>query len=186
MASSWQLKELIFKSIKDVLSNTVSVAWNDNKTKQNKTKQYCDILINNEIQIKIKSGQIDKSKQKLTLSGYRLGRFGNDEKKITEFINGNDSSIITVPYHKNKEKEQIDERHIYQIYYLPKDILKISEQEKNNWKKKKNNKFLTNEKGVKFKIVSSMSCQVWWTIPLKLIEEKSEILKIPSFIPTKQ
>ncbi|MGL9687891.1 MAG: hypothetical protein ACQBVK_03940 [Candidatus Phytoplasma sp. TWB_XP] len=167
--SSWQLEELIVKSIKKDLSNTDVVKWSGNNHKIE-----CDILINNKIQLQIKSGKIDKLGINLILSGYRLGRFKEDLEQITKFINQNNSFIITIPYHKNEE--QTNKRHIYQICYLPKDIFKISKL--NIWKKKKKDYFLINNKGVEFKIAPSMSWQIWWTIPLKLIQEKSEILKV--------
>lgn len=72
---AWQLEELIAKAIRSDFSKNEKVVW-----KGNGHDIGCDILINDKIEIQIKSGVI--ANDKLVLSGHRLGRFNGDLKEI--------------------------------------------------------------------------------------------------------
>ena len=123
---AWQLEELIAKAIRSDFNKSDKVVW-----KGNGHDIGCDILVNDNIEIQIKSGAVDNDY--LTLSGHRLGRFKADLQKITEFLNQNLYLLVAVPYYA-KDCE-LGKSHIYQIFYLDTKTLKLEDYPK--WSEKK-------------------------------------------------
>lgn len=159
---AWQLEELIAKAIRSDFSKSEGVIW-----KGNGHDIGCDIIINNKHHIQIKSGKIEGDF--LKLSGHRLGRFNSDLEQISDFLNKNDYVLISVPYYL--EKGDFGKKHVYQIFYIDTNILKIDDH--TSWQKIKKNYFLTNKKGVQLSLHPSMSWQIWWKIPLSILEKNN-------------
>lgn len=160
---AWQLEELIAKAIRSDFTKNEKVVW-----KGNGHDIGCDILINDKIEIQIKSGFIKNDK--LILSGHRLTRFNGNFKDITNFLNKNLYSLITVPY--ETKEDSFGQSHIYQIFYLENSFLKLESDDK--WTKKVSERkkltyFTENSIGVEMAIYPSMSWQIWWYMPLKIL-----------------
>jgi len=166
---AWQLEELIAKAIRSDFSKSDSVVW-----KGNGHDIGCDIIVNKEHEIQIKSGTIKK--ENLILSGHRLGRFKGDFKQITEFLNKNSYLLVSVPY-SNKECQN-GKTHIYQIFYIDSKILKVDSYKE--WKEYKTSYICTNKFGVELSIRPSMSWQIWWKIPINslLDSNKTRLINI--------
>ncbi len=168
---AWQLEELIAKAIRSDFKKSEQVVW-----KGNGHDIGCDISINNQCEMQIKSGVIKKGF--LTLSGHRLTRFKGDLEKITFFLNQNRYLIIAVPYEKKECK--LGKTHIYQIIYLQNEFLEVDNFE--NWviKKGGTSYFYKNKFGIELTINPSMSWQVWWKVPItNIIEEnKTRLIEI--------
>jgi hypothetical protein len=165
---AWQLEELIAKAIRSDFNKSDKVVW-----KGNGHDIGCDILVNDNIEIQIKSGAVDN--KSLTLSGHRLGRFKGDLQEITYFLNNNLYLLIAVPYY-DKDCE-LGKSHIYQIFYLNTKILRLEDHKK--WTEKKGKKggvsyYATNNFGVVLSIHPAMSWQIWWNIPLNLFTEENK------------
>ena len=167
----WELEELIVKAIKSDTSANHLPRWqeagHDDKA---------DILVttsNANYNIQIKSGQITNNQEMgkiLTLSGHRLGRFENDLQAISDYLNNRDAEVISVPYRKHDGNQ--GRQHIYQLCYVPTDLLKgINHQ---NWQPKGKQFINTNQYGVEFSLRPSMSWQIWWKIPLHAISQGKE------------
>lgn len=160
---AWQLEELIAKAIRSDFSKSESVIW-----KGNGHDIGCDIVVNNKHEIQIKSGTVNKNG--LVLSGHRLGRFKENFEEITKFLNQNTYLLVAVPYY---EKEcQLGKSHIYQIFYIDGQILKIDDHKK--WQKNKSQYHYTNKYGVNLSIKPSMSWQIWWNIPLECLSDNNK------------
>ncbi len=166
---AWQLEELIAKAIRSDFSKSEKVVW-----KGNGHDIGCDIIVNNEHEIQIKSGTIKK--ENLILSGHRLGRFKGDFEKITEFLNQNSYILVAVPYYA--KECQNGKSHIYQIFYIDSEILKIDCPKK--WQENKSSYTCINKYGVELSVRPSMSWQIWWKIPIESIPEssKTRLIKI--------
>lgn len=160
---AWQLEELIAKAIRSDFSKSESVIW-----KGNGHDIGCDIVVNDKHEIQIKSGTVNKNG--LVLSGHRLGRFKENFEEITKFLNQNTYLLVAVPYY---EKEcQLGKSHIYQIFYIDGQILKIDDHKK--WQKNKSQYHYTNQYGVNLSIKPSMSWQIWWNIPLECLSDNNK------------
>lgn len=157
---AWQLEELIAKAIRSDFSRSESVVW-----KGNGHDIGCDIIVNQKHEIQIKSGTLKK--EKLILSGHRLGRFEGDFEKITDFLNQNTYLLVAVPYHK--KECHLGKTHTYQIFYIDSKILKIDDYTK--WQKYKGTYKCVNEYSVELSISPSMSWQIWWKIPLSCLSD---------------
>ena len=97
-----------------------------------------------------------------------MGRFKGDFNKISKFLNQKEDSIISIPHHKvDDERGRI---HSYQIAYI--DVDRIKGIKENKWVKKGGQYIQVNKKGVEFSLRPSMSWQIWWKVPLSLIEIK--------------
>jgi hypothetical protein len=171
---AWQLEELIAKAIRSDFSKSEKVIW-----KGNGHDIGCDIMVNDNIEMQVKSGTIENGF--LTLSGHRLGRFKGDFSAITDFLNQNSYLLISVPYY-TKDCE-LGKSHIYQIFYIDGKILKINDWKK--WVEKKGKSSgvsycCMNEYGVILSIQPTMSWQIWWKIPLSSlnIEDKTRLIAI--------
>lgn len=166
---AWQLEELIAKAIRSDFSKSESVIW-----KGNGHDIGCDIIINNKHEIQIKSGVIKKDN--LILSGHRLGRFKQNFEAITNFLNQKSYLLVAVPY--SVKECQLGKSHIYQIFYIDSNILKLDDYRK--WQEVKSNYHYSNKHGVHFRISPSMSWQIWWTIPLYILsnDNKTRLITI--------
>ena len=162
----WELEELIVKAIKSDTSANHLPRWqeagHDDKA---------DITIDHKgtsSGIQVKSGQITNNRQMgkiLTLSGHRLGRFKHDLKAISDYLNQRNADIISVPYRKQEDNQ--GRQHIYQICYVP--VTLLTGINAKNWQKKGAHFTTTNQHGVEFNLMPSMSWQIWWKIPLSAI-----------------
>lgn len=160
---AWQLEEIIAKAIRSDFSKSESVIW-----KGNGHDIGCDIIVNGKHEIQIKSGSIKK--EHLVLSGHRLGRFEGDFEKITNFLNQNTYLLVAVPYYT--KECQLGKSHIYQIFYIDSEILKIDNYKK--WKKHNKSYKCVNKYGVELSIMPSMSWQIWWKIPITSLSDNDK------------
>jgi hypothetical protein len=165
---AWQLEELIAKAIRSDFNKSERVVW-----KGNGHDIGCDILVNDNIEIQIKSGAVDN--KYLTLSGHRLGRFKGNLQEITDFLNQNLYLLIAVPYYDKDCK--LGKSHIYQIFYLDTKMLKLNDYKK--WNEKKGKKggisyYATNDFGVELSIHPTMSWQIWWNVPLDILTDENK------------
>lgn len=115
--------------------------------------------------IRVKSGEIKSRAGYLSLSGFRLGRFKNDWRKITSYLNTADGNLISLPYRKTKSENYIT--HIYQLAYVDVSVLRGLKMD--HWKKRNSFYEQTSKFGVLFSVRPTMSWQVWWSIPLSLV-----------------
>ncbi len=170
---SWQLEELIVRAIKFDTSVNPQVKWteagHDDKAditiRSNGTYQ----------QLQIKSGKILPKKGQLELSGHRLGKYRGDMDKISDYLNSSTADILSVPYSRVENKR--GRHHQYQIAYVP--IQRLHGLRGCDWTKKQGPRggvqyTQSNSCGVEFRILPSMSWQVWWRIPLELIDIEPE------------
>jgi hypothetical protein len=164
---AWQLEELIAKAIRSDFDKNEKVLW-----KGNGHDIGCDIIVNDDVKIQIKSGTIKKDS--LVLSGHRLGRFKGDLEVITDFLNDNQYLLVAVPYYS--EEDDNGKSHIYQIFYLETKMLGLEDYKK--WKKEKSKYVAVNKYGVELSINPSMSWQIWWNFPLSEIPESNKTRKI--------
>ena len=155
---AWQLEELLAKAIRSDFSVAEKVTW-----KGNGHDIDADIIINDENHLQVKSGAIKKNK--LILSGHRLGRFNKDFQEIKKFLNQSKYMIISVPYKNKKDSRGIS--HVYKIFYIDPSILSIT----GDFESHKKIYVHVNSHDVHMSLIPSMSWQVWWDIPLDLIEK---------------
>lgn len=155
------LEELIVSSLR---SNSFVVDWDPASHDKEK-----DIIVNSSDNIQIKSGTFQKKNNTITISGHRLGRYKGDLKKITKYLNSSLSDTISV-FNPNKKSD----KHHYTVASISKEILKGLKHDK--WKKEKTSYSQTNIHGVQFSLRVSMSWQIWWVIPIKLIKLEEKLL----------
>lgn len=159
--SGWELEELIVKSIKSDTQANHHVKWREGG---HDYKEDVHVKTNGKsYSLQIKSGQI--TKDYLSISGNRLGRFQKNFSKITDFLNGKKDNIISIPYKKIDDHR--GRLHHYKIAYVDADLIKGLE--KHRWVESGKSFLQTNNKGVEFSIRPSMSWQIWWKIPLSSI-----------------
>ena len=167
----WELEELIVAAITSDTQAQHHVRW---KEAGHDDAHDIDIRTNGETHaIQIKSGKIQGGRttpQKLMLSGHRLGRFAGDLEEITDYLNAKSANIITVPYRKT-ESEQ-GRQHIYQVCYI--DVKHLTGLRAGEWAERGKQYVQTNADGVEFSLRPSMSWQVWWAVPVDLIESTGE------------
>ena len=155
------LEELIVSSLR---SNSFVVDWDPASHDKEK-----DIVVNKTNKIQIKSGTLQKRKNTITISGHRLGRFQGNLKEITDYLNSSLSDIISV-FNPDKNSK----KHLYTVAYISREILKGLHYDK--WEKEKTSYRQTNVLGVEFSLRVSMSWQIWWEIPTRLIKIEENIL----------
>ena len=155
------LEELIVSSLR---FNNFVVDWDPASHDKDK-----DIVVNETNNIQIKSGTFEKKKNTITISGHRLGRFKGNLREITKYLNSSLSDTISV-FNPNKDSE----KHLYTVASISREILKGLEYDK--WEKNNTSYHQTNILGVKFSLRISMSWQIWWVIPTRLIKIEDNIL----------
>ena len=172
----WELEELIFKAIQSDSTAGHHATWTEGG---HDDKADINVRVNGEVYpLQIKAGEIkqikagDEKKPHLVLSGHRMTRFKGDFKAITEYLNEHRADFLSVPY--RKVDDDTGRHHIYQIVYVEGSYLRglnPSEWEKagTSWKQ-------INPYGVIFTLSPSMSWQVWWRIPLSLVNCSPEFI----------
>ena len=164
----WELEELIYRSIQSDNVAQHHALWRE---AGHDDKADITVRTNGEIHyLQIKSGSIKA--EYLTLSGHRLGRFNGDMQLITAYLNNISIELISVPY--KKLDDEAGRHHMYQIAYIDskflRDLCMKSWQEHGKaWQQ-------INKYGVVLSLRPSMSWQIWWKIPEKLIEITEEIV----------
>lgn len=175
--SGWELEELIYKAIQSDSTAGHHATW-----KEGGHDDHADIRVrvNGEIYpLQIKSGEIkhiksgDKKKPHLVLSGHRMSRFKGDFKAITEYLNEERANFLSIPY--RKVDDDSGRHHIYQIVYV--EGMYLRQLNPDQWEKvTKSSWGQINPYGVIFKVFPSMSWQVWWRIPLSLVNHSPEFI----------
>lgn len=166
--AGWQQEELLVAAIKSDTRAQHQVFWVE---AGHDDKADIRVRTNGETHaIEIKSGSLKKDN--LVLSGHRLGRFRGDLQEITQYLNQKTADIISIPH------EQIDDehgrRHIYRLCYV--DIRTLTSLKPGDWRKKGTAWIQENDYGVESSLRPSMSWQIWWTIPLKIVEKGRKIV----------
>lgn len=165
--SSWELEELIVRAIKSDTQAQHQVFWRE---AGHDDKEDINIDVGGvSHKVQVKSGR--ESGGKLRLSGHRLGRFQGDLHAITDYLNTAGANFITVPY--QKVEDDTGRHHKYTICYI--DVENMRGLEVNKWEEHGKQHRQTNEKGVEFSLRPSMSWQIWWGIPLDLVERGREL-----------
>ena len=127
--SSWEQEELIVNAIKSDTTKQHHVFWRE---AGHDDKADIKIRINgDEFPLQVKSGQVQVKKERLMISGHRLGRFNGCFKEMTEYLNKNSANIISVSY------RQVDNdsgrHHYYHLRYI--DIRYLTNIDTKKWEK---------------------------------------------------
>lgn len=122
-----------------------------------------EIKINGEpLRVSAKGGKITNN-QELTLSSYRLTRFGTLPKML-EFLDKNATELDVYLICAREEKPNSVKYHIFRI--LPNTLVPQKALNPNNWKEDGQAWKLKTDVGFEASIVKKMSNQLWYTIPL--------------------
>ncbi len=175
--SGWKLNELIFKSIQSDSTAGHHATWEEGG---HDDQADIRVRVNGVVYpLQIKSGEIkqiksgDEKLPHLVLSGHRLGRFEGNFKDMTEYLNEDRANFLSIPYRKVDDDK--GRHHIYQIVYVEGGYLRQlnpfqwEQLSKSTWKQ-------INPHGVIFTLHPSMSWQVWWRIPLSLVNHSQEFI----------
>lgn len=170
---NWQLEEFLVKSIRSDSATGHYAEWCEGGLDTD-----ADITVRSNGQIhliQLKFGSC--TKEHLKLSGHRLGRFNGDLLEITQFLNDTRFQIIAVAY--RLQQYEIGQSHCYTMHYISPETIRIGAglEWKEVWNKagiKVSRYQLVNEYGVKFSLHPSMSWQIWWDIPLSVIDSEDE------------
>jgi len=135
-----------------------------------------EIKVNGEtLKISAKGGKITDN-QKLTLSSYRLTRFGTLPKML-EFLNKNATELDVYLICAREEKEDSVKYHIFRI--LPNALVPEKALNPNNWEESNQEWKLKTDVGFEANIVKKMSNQLWYSIPLNFpYLERLTVVKI--------
>lgn len=167
----WELEELIVKAIKADTTADHLPKWHESG---HDDKEDILVVVNGKShQMQVKSGRIRSDKNKvlwLVLSGHRLGRFKVNLVDITHYLNGRTADVISVLY--RQDENQQGRRHIYRLCYISIDMLKSITS--SNWNKHGAQWRNSNKHGVEFSLRPSMSWQIWWQIPLSILQPAQE------------
>ncbi len=164
--SGWELEELIVAAIQSDTQAQHHVKWQEVGH-----DALADIIVRTngtQHPIQIKSGQIKT--ERLILSGHRLGRFNGDMQDITNYLNEPSANIIAVPYRQVNDEQ--GRQHLYRVCYADKEVLTGLAPDR--WEHRGAQFIQTNPHGVEFSLRPSMSWQIWWAIPVSLIEMTDE------------
>ena len=167
----WQLEELLVRAIQSDTQAQHNVYWQEGG---HDDKADMRVRTNGETHpLQIKSGRIQgKREPKLVLSGHRLTRFNGDFGDMTEYLNNRTANILSVPYEQiNDERGR---RHIYTVSYV--DVERLRGLDADAWTMNGASYFQTNPAGVVSSLTPSMSWQVWWRIPIRLIHKTPPIV----------
>lgn len=163
----WELEELMTRAIKSDTQAHHHVIWSEgghDSEADLKVKVGDDAFL-----IQVKSGQVKNGF--LVLSGYRMGRFKGDMKSMTTYLNEREADIVAVPYEAIEDKEK-GKVHVYKLGYVGANLLAGLDWEK--WEKPKASYEQVNQHGVMLSITPTMSWQVWWKIPVEIIDWTKE------------
>ena len=162
----WELEELIFKAIQSDYVARHQAFWREGG---HDDKADIEVVAEGKRYfLQIKSGKMQGGN--LVLSGYRLGRFKGNLDEISRYLNGVWSEILSIPY--KKIDGDMGREHIYQLIYVNRTYFRgISD---NGWDKKGTAWEQENRYGVRFSLRPSMSWQIWWYIPERLLSQTQE------------
>lgn len=166
--SGWELEELLVAAIKSDTQAQHHARW-----KEGGHDDEADITVTangNAHFLQVKSGKI--TRQHITLSGHRLGRYKGNFGDLTEYLNRPKSQMVSVPC--RQDDDQRGRRYVYRICYI--DTAHIAGINAADWVKHGVLYRQTNRHGVEFSLRPSMSWQIWWKIPLALTEQTDEIV----------
>ena len=169
----WQLEEFLVKSIRSDSEAGHSADWYEERHDTDADITVCSNGQIHLIQVKIGSS----TRKHLKLSGHCLGRFNGDTLEITQFLNNSRFQIISVAY--RLQEDQGGRSHCYKIHYINPETMRIGADSewKEVWNKsgtKVSRYQLVNEYGVKFSLHPSMSWQIRWDIPFRVIDSEDE------------
>ena len=174
--SGWKLEELIYKSIQS--DNTAGHHATSEKGR-NYDQADIRVSVNGEIYpLQVKSGEIkqvksgNERKSHLVLSGHRMTRFKSDFRAITEYLNEERADFLSIPY--RKVDDDAGRHHIYQIVYV--EGIYLRQLTPDQWERVGASWKQINPYGVIFTVSPSMSWQVWWRIPLSLVDRSAEFI----------
>jgi hypothetical protein len=175
--SGWELEELVFKSIQSDSTAAHHATWQEGG---HDDEADIRVRVNSEVHpLQIKSGEIkqvtsgDERKPHLVLSGHRLGRFNGNFESITEYLNKDRADFLSIPY--RKVDDETGRHHIYQIVYVEQSYLR--QLNPTQWEQASISSLKQiNPHGVIFTLHPSMSWQVWWRIPLSLVDHSPEFI----------
>lgn len=169
---SWELEELLVNAIKSDTQAHHHVIWREaghdfEADMEVRTNGHCHFL-------QVKSGQIKNNRELgcpvITISGHRLTRFGGDLARITDFLRTRTANILTVPY--RKVDGATGRKHLYRVAYIDSRYLTaISE----SWECKGQSFRQKNQHDVIFSLQPTMSWQIWWKIPIRLMAQTPEM-----------
>ena len=166
--SGWELEELIYRAIRSDNTANHQVHWQE-AGHDDKADLRVQVSGNTYL-LQIKSGKITKNR--LTLSGHRLGRFEGNLAAISDYLNERKVEIVAVPHRKDDGER--GREHIYCVTYL--DYRKLSGLSGKKWAQVGKQLRQTNEHGVEFSLRPTMSWQIWWKIPEELLIKTREIV----------
>ena len=166
--SGTQLEEFIFRAIQLDSETGHHAMW---QAGGHDIEADIRVITNETVHLlQIKSGSVRN--RKLRLSGYRLGRFGENLEEITKYLNSINSEILSVAYHPQDDEK--GRKHIYQIMYVGNDYL--HQLNPSSWEKSGTRFVQTNQHGVVFSLNPTMSWQIWWNIPEQLLDKSQEFI----------
>ncbi len=166
--SGWQLEELIFRAIQSDNQAQHHAFW---KETGHDPDADITVRVNGDYHyLQIKSGK--RAKDRLTLSGNRHTRFDGDIIKITDSLNLRDFQMLSVPYRQLNNKQ--GRQHVYRFAYIDSSVLRGLRAD--GWNQQGSKWCQTNGKGVDFELVPKMSWQVWWKVPISLVELGDEMI----------
>ena len=162
--AGWELEELVVKAIKSDTQANHHVKWREGG---HDFEEDINVRTNGQsYSLQIKSGQIKNDC--LVLSGNRLGRFDGDFSKITGFLNNKKDNVISLPY--NVVDDEKGRTHKYKLVYI--DIILLKGLSEDQWQEKGKQYIQKTSQGVECSLRPKMSWQIWWQIPLDLLELK--------------
>ena len=175
--SRQKLEELVFKSIQSDSTAGHHATWQEGG---HDDEADIRVRVNGTVHpLQIKSGEIkqiksgDQKSPHLVLSGHRLGRFKGYFEDMTEYLNTDRADFLAIPYHK--VDDDTGRHHYYQIVYVDQSYLRQlnpagwENVSRSSWKQ-------INSHGVIFTLHPTMSWQVWWRIPLSLVNHSPEFV----------
>ena len=159
--SGWELEELIVRAIRSDTTAQHQPRW-----KEAGHDDKADILVRTngeEHPIQIKSGTIQKNR--LVISGHRLGKFEGDLREISAYLNRATAHILAIPYQQTND--DLGRHHQYRICSVP--VWVLHQVNKDGWEKKGKQYIQISKEGIEYSLRPSMSWQIWWKIPIELI-----------------
>lgn len=172
--SGLELEELIFKAIQ---SDRTSGLYATRREIRRSDQANIRVEVNGKMHLlQIRQGAIKRAgsgearKPHLVILGPQLKHFKHDFEKITEHLNSSSSDILSVLYRKLQDDE--GGHHSYQFLYV--ENMYLGQLNPNQWERAKLNWRQINPYGVIFTVRPSVNWQIWWRIPLSLVNQSEE------------
>ena len=166
----WELEELIVRAIKSDTVTQHHARWTE---RGHDDRADIEVQFNGRsIFLQIKSGQVNTRKRVLEISGHRHTRYNGDLDGITNYLNYRNVNFISTSYDQRNDNQ--GRHHIYQVRYI--DIEHLTGILPDRWEANQSGtQYLQeNDYGVLFKLIPKMSWQIWWEVPLHLMEIEAE------------